>query len=156
MDELRALFAALKFSNVATFIASGNVIFESQSTDASALEAKIEKHLEKALGYDVGAFVRSCQEVADIAACEPFATHTDRRTFVVFLKSAPDKVMLQKVMALATKDDAFHARQRELFWQSRGSFSESPAAGPFGKIVGPNGTTRSVTTIRKLAAKYRG
>ena len=53
MDYLRALFEALGFANVETFIASGNVIFETKSKDTNALQREIEKHLHQALGYEV-------------------------------------------------------------------------------------------------------
>jgi uncharacterized protein (DUF1697 family) len=50
MDRLRQLFESLGFSNVETFIASGNVIFESSSRNAKNLEAKIEKALIRSAG----------------------------------------------------------------------------------------------------------
>lgn len=153
MDHLRGLFEQMGFTNVETFIASGNVIFDTRAADAAALEARIERMLEKALGYEVGAFVRSCAELAAIAAYEPFDVPAGCLMHVVFLKSALDKTIRQKVDALRTKDDDFHAHERELYWMTRGSFS-GPAAVPFGKLVGSIGTMRNVTTVRKLAAKY--
>lgn len=42
MDELKKYFESLGFSNVETFIASGNVIFEASAKDAAKLEKKIE------------------------------------------------------------------------------------------------------------------
>ena len=45
MDRLRGVFESLGFSKVETFIASGNVIFESTSKSANSLQAKIEKKL---------------------------------------------------------------------------------------------------------------
>src|SRR3954469_1096146 len=59
MDRLRDLFTALGFSNVATFIASGNVIFEAPATDVTELEERIEAQLERSLGYEVEIFVRT-------------------------------------------------------------------------------------------------
>jgi len=41
MDQLRRFFEALGFANVETFIASGNVIFESKSKDPAALQRQI-------------------------------------------------------------------------------------------------------------------
>jgi uncharacterized protein (DUF1697 family) len=74
MDELRELFAGLKFSGVETFIASGNVIFETKSAPDRKLEQRIEKHLEAALGYEVGTFVRSMEEIRAIGKYEPFSS----------------------------------------------------------------------------------
>jgi len=155
MDHLRRLFEQIGFANVETFIASGNVIFETRASDAAALEARIERALEKALGYEVGAFIRSCAEVAAIAGHQPFDLPDDCKLHVAFLKAAAGKAIMQKLDALRTKDDDFHAHKRELYWMTRGSFGQSPAAIPLGKLVGAIGTMRNVTTVRKLAAKYR-
>lgn len=155
MEQLRKLFAEMGFTGVETFIASGNVIFESRSADAAALEKRIERHLEKTLGYEVGTFVRSCAEVAAVATHQPFAVPERCLVHVVFLKSPAGRAVMEKLAGLRTKDDDFHAHQREVYWVTRGSFSQSPAAVPFGKLVGAAGTMRNVTTIRKLAAKYK-
>src|SRR6267143_6677915 len=72
MEHLRSLFAAIGFSNVETFIASGNVIFDSPSKDGPALERKIEKHLQATLGYEVKTFVRTVSEMAAVANYKPF------------------------------------------------------------------------------------
>jgi hypothetical protein len=53
MDRLAKLFEEIGLKNVETFIASGNVIFESASNDADALERKVATHLERSLGYAV-------------------------------------------------------------------------------------------------------
>ena len=45
MHHLRELFESLGFSNVETFIASGNVIFDSPAEDTRKLEQRIEDHL---------------------------------------------------------------------------------------------------------------
>lgn len=155
MDHLRKLFEQMGFANVETFIASGNVIFDTRASDVAALETRIERLLKKALGYEVGAFVRSCEEVAAIAEHEPFDLPADCKLHVVFLKAAVEKAVRAKLDALRTKDDDFYAHKRELYWMTRGSFGGSPAAVPLGKLVGTIGTMRNVTTVRKLAAKYR-
>ena len=71
-EELRAEFEALGFEDVATFRASGNVIFGAGRTIKKALARTIEHGLGEALGYEVPVFLRSCAEVAAIAAQEPF------------------------------------------------------------------------------------
>src|SRR4051812_29802226 len=72
MAQLRKEFEALGLKEVETFIASGNVIFTSRATDLRALERKIEAQLQRALGYEVATFVRTCSEVAALAEYRPF------------------------------------------------------------------------------------
>ena len=64
MDALRRHFESLGFSNVETFIASGNVIFETPFKNARTLESSIENKLRDALGYEVAAFLRTDAELA--------------------------------------------------------------------------------------------
>ena len=63
----------MKFKNVETFIASGNVIFDSPSKNPRALEKSLEAHLEKHLGYPVATFIRSISELSEIAGHKPFS-----------------------------------------------------------------------------------
>src|SRR5262245_61029712 len=72
MATLCELFEELGFTDVSTFIASGNVIFNAPGKNTAALEKKIETHLEKALGYEVKTFVRNLPELAALAAHKAF------------------------------------------------------------------------------------
>ena len=62
MEELRRTFEALRFKNVRTFIASGNVIFETDETDRELLTEKIERKIRKSFRT---ASTRSCASAAN-------------------------------------------------------------------------------------------
>jgi uncharacterized protein (DUF1697 family) len=115
MDQLRELFSGLKFSNVETFIASGNVIFDTKSAPDQKLEQKIEKHLEKALGYEVGTFVRSIEEIHAISIYEPFSSEAVKAAHVVsvgFLRDALSDRVVEQVMTFRSDVDDFHVHGR--------------------------------------------
>lgn len=159
MDRLRNLFAELGFSRVETFIASGNVIFETRDQDAQALEKKIEGHLRQTLGYAVATFLRSVPELVAVARHQPFPAaeleaegHT---LYVGFLPAPPEEKARQGLLALRTEIDEFHVHEREIYWLCRKKFSESKITGAMlEKRAGMPATLRTVTTVRKLAAKY--
>src|SRR5215471_12886235 len=71
MDVLHQAFASLGFFKVATFLGSGNVVFETESEDLRALERKIERKLQRTVGYNVPVFIRTNQEVKKIVTLEP-------------------------------------------------------------------------------------
>jgi uncharacterized protein (DUF1697 family) len=73
MTELAKMFEEMKFKNVKTYIASGNVLFESNEKDIEKLEAKIEKQILKTFGFDVMVFIRSKDELDKIVKKNPFA-----------------------------------------------------------------------------------
>lgn len=158
MDALRAHFTAMGFAAVETFIASGNVIFATEATDTAALEARIAAELEQALGYDVATFVRSDAEVTAIAGYAPFPPHrieTAGALNVALLAAPLTPAEEERLMALRTPIDDFHANGREVYWLCQTKQSESTFSNAvFERALGKRATFRGMSTIRKLAAKY--
>ena len=159
MDYLRGLFEALGFTNVETFIASGNVIFDSPSRSTRALERKIEASLELTLGYAVATFIRSTSELAEVAGYKPFPdvelNAAGNSLFIGFMASNPGNAAKERLLLLATKFDDFHLHGRELYWLRRTKFSESEISGAMlAKTLGMPATLRNSTTVKRLAAKY--
>lgn len=160
MTDLRALFEALGFAGVATFIASGNVVFDAPDGDEAQLQTRIERHLRDSLGYEVATFLRTPAELAAVAAHEPFpdlAYGPDTHTLsVMFVAAPPPADLRQRIHALRTPADDFHVHRREIYWLCRGKTMDSLVDWP---LVGrtlplPPTTVRNITTVRKLAAKY--
>jgi uncharacterized protein (DUF1697 family) len=158
MDALRQQFEALGFTHVETFIASGNVIFESPAQDTRALEKQIEAGLRSSLGYAVATFVRTPAELAGIARCQPFQPGELEAAMalnIAFLADPLDAAGQQKLLTLRTDIDDFRTHQREIYWLCRKRQSESTFSNVvFEKVVGRQTTFRGVNTVRKMAAKY--
>ncbi len=154
MDALRAACEQIGLTRVETFIASGNVIFESR-TGAAVLEKKIEAHLRDVLGYEVATFVRSVPELAAAAAhCEALL-RTGEGAHVGFLKAPVGRDGQARVAAYATADERFGFDGREIYWLTRGGIGQSRFSNAvFERIVRSPATFRNVTTVRKLTAKY--
>ncbi len=158
MDYLRREFESLGFSNVETFIASGNVVFETASKNTASLEKKIAAHLRDALGFDVATFIRTDKELAAIAKYQPFKQSALDKAVafnVAFLADALDENSKQKLMALRTEIDDFHVHGREVYWLCQKKQSESTFSNAvLEKTLGVQSTLRGVNTIRKMAEKY--
>ncbi|HKW48554.1 MAG TPA: DUF1697 domain-containing protein [Gemmatimonadaceae bacterium] len=158
MDVLRKQFTRLGFGNVETFIASGNVLFDAPGAKPRELEERIAMELERVLGYAVATFVRSPADLASVVKHEPFAAgafdFTKHALYIGFLEGRPKADIVSKVVTLKTPTDEFHVHGRELYWGSRGRFSESAVSGAaLERTIGMAMTMRNVTTVRKLAAK---
>jgi uncharacterized protein (DUF1697 family) len=160
MADLRTLFEALELANVETFIASGNVIFDAQAEEVSALEQRIERHLRAALGYEVATFIRTPAELAATAAHQPFAPASpdapDSSLYVAFLRELPGAAAQRNVLDLRTPIDDFQFHGRELYWFCRTKISQSSlfSGAVLEKAIRMPATMRNITTVRKLAAKY--
>jgi uncharacterized protein (DUF1697 family) len=73
MDSLRQPLETLGFSEVETFMASGNVVFETRTKDTKTLETKFEKKLREALGYEVAVFIRTIKKLKPLMSHLRFA-----------------------------------------------------------------------------------
>ncbi len=158
MAELRHSFERLGFTEVETFIASGNVVFRSPRGETPALGRRIEAALEDRLGFEVVTFLRAEAEVARIAAHQAFSEAEVRgaRTINVGLLAAPPgRAAAQALLALATQNDRFHLHRRELYWLSRTRQSDSPFFKvSFEKLLQTPATFRNLNTIVRLTAKF--
>lgn len=158
MDRLRELFVQLGFENVETFIASGNVIFDSKAT-AKSLEPKIEKHLKESLGYEVRTFLRSTKELRAINKYrfydEEELNAEGNTLYVGFLGDQPDEDAKQRLLSKSSATDGFHVNDRELYWLYRRNNGESKFyGGLLEKTLGMQATLRNINTVQRLAKKY--
>lgn len=158
MEALRKLLEQLGLDAVTTFIASGNVVFQSEHPKAADLEGEIEGHLRQALGYEVGTFIRTVGDVARIAEHTPFPElepHQNDTHYIAFLRQAPAAAARRSVLGLANETDHLDFDQRELHRLVRGGFKDSTLGGPaLEKALGTPTTIRNANTVRRLAAKY--
>lgn len=158
MDALRKHFSRMGFTNVETFIASGNVLFDARDDEPAALEERIASELERSLGYAVGTFLRTPAELAAIVRHQPFEPSVidpDRHAlYIGFLPRKPAADTARKIVGLRTAVDELHVHKRELYWGCRTRFSESAISGALlERAVAMPMTVRNVTTVRRLAAK---
>jgi uncharacterized protein (DUF1697 family) len=160
MDQLKKHFEDLGFENVSTFIASGNVIFETKDAKPAALEKKIEQALERALGYEVATFLRTDAQVADIADHDAFPKVKPKdgdTQYVIFLRGAPDAATKRRIAALSNDEDLLHVHGAEIHWLRRGgglidsTISEKDWRAALNKEPSTN---RNLNTLKRLAAKY--
>jgi len=157
MDVLRGHFGDLGFKDVATHIASGNVIFGTDRPDTAKLEARIEAGLTEALDWDVPTFIRTFDELR-AAVDHDLDELTDEDTvYVSFMKSAADDELRRALRELETEDDRFAFREREFYWLRRGKISDSPlfkGSDLDRALKDTPHTRRKVTSVRKLLAKF--
>jgi uncharacterized protein (DUF1697 family) len=157
MDVLCQRFEGMGFTDVSSFLASGNVIFTADSDDADDMERQIEKDLTAGLGYAVPAFVRTAAQVREIAGRAPFAAEvletSDGKLQVALLRSAPGAEECERVLRLATLEDRLAIAGRELYWLPKGPMSESALdLAVIGQTLPPM-TIRTARTIERIAAK---
>jgi uncharacterized protein (DUF1697 family) len=158
-DDLRTHVEALGFTDVRTFRASGNVIFDAAARDSVAEVAlRLESGLGTALSYDVPVFARSADQVRAMAAFEPFSADelaaSKGKPQVVLLTQAPKAAARRAARALAPDDDVFVFEAGELHWLPSVGLSDTELdLKALAKAIGP-ATVRTKGTIELIAAKH--
>lgn len=155
MDELRKIFEELKFENVRTYIASGNVIFDTKEKDEAKLTAKIEKHLKESLGYEVFVMLRTQTELEKILNDNPFKDVTDGMAqYINFFKETPPKTVAKEIEkeSIPTEQVKFIGREMYMLFYCRMSDSEFFKKNTYEKRLGMKATNRNLNTPVKIIA----
>ena len=88
MADLQRLFVSLRFTNVKTYIQSGNVMFDAPEKDPHEITKRIEKGLLKLLGFEVKVFVRTILQIEEMLNQNPFKkvkSSDEVKMYVTFL-----------------------------------------------------------------------
>ena len=143
MKGLKAMCEETGFESVETYIASGNVVFESTDSESKVKEL-LEKRLEDYAGKKVDVFVRSAREMLDLVDANPYPDEPRNKVAVLFLDKKPPNDLDSK--AKGVKDEEFKPAAKEVFVH----YPDGLGTSKLQLDVGP-GTTRNMNTVAKLA-----
>jgi uncharacterized protein (DUF1697 family) len=160
MERLRELFAELGLGEVRSYIQSGNVFFSTAEADRAALTARIEHHLEQALGYAVPVMLRTVDEIAELVGSDPFAgveVTPEVRLCVVFLSEPLPAGMEFPVRSPKGDWEIIAATPGAAFTvlHLRGGRMTTNPATTFPKSYRGQGTSRFFHTVVKILAAAR-
>lgn len=144
MAALKEIAEELGLRGVRTFIASGNLLFTSSATEReikSTLEAALKAHLSR----DVGVMVRSAEEMADVAAGNPFGDSAASYVVAIFLDDVPATDALES--ARKVEDERMALGKREIYVHYARGQGQSRLAIP----AAARGTARNMNTVARLA-----
>lgn len=106
-EEFIEVFSSLGLENVRTFIASGNVLFESSETNEKLLEKKIEEALEKRFGYEVRTMLRTKEELQKMIEEKPFGSTVEDENKKLYVVIQSDKVPVPLSLPLASEKEGY-------------------------------------------------
>ena len=160
MADVKASVEEMGFSNVQTYIQSGNVVFQSENKDKAAITAKIEKGLSKRFNFEAKVVVVSQKELAAIIKAAPEGFGQDDENFrydVIFLKEPlTPKEAMQSVKIREGVDTAHAGKQALYFSRLISRASQSYLTKIIGLPVYQNMTIRNWNTTTKLLALMEG
>jgi uncharacterized protein (DUF1697 family) len=152
MDRLRDLLSKLGFTEIRTYIQSGNIVFTSKKT-AAACGAAIERSLARELEKPIGVTIRTAPELAKIIAKNPFAKEKDAvgsRVAIVFSNETPKKANVKTLEAMDFGRDRWAVSGKETYLYCPDGFGRSKLAVALERVLGIRATSRNLNTVRKL------
>lgn len=144
MDDLKRIAGELGLGSPKTFIASGNLLFTSDRRECE-IKADLERAIAAHMGRPIGVMLRTADEIAAVAASNPFAAQPGNRVVAIFLNHAPAKDAADAAKNVADESLALGAREIYVHYPSGQGQSKLriPAAA--------SGTARNMNTVAKLA-----
>lgn len=145
MADLVSMARAAGFQRVRTYIASGNLVFESPGSEKD-VKAVLEQSLASYAGKHVGVLVRTAEQMATVLAANPFPEKPPNRTVVIFLDAPPPPDTLAQVVAPGGEE--VRVGTREIYVSYGDTMGRSKLKIPAAK----SGTARNINTVARLAA----
>ncbi len=144
MAKLKAIAEEIGFENARTYIASGNLLFDT-NLDEEAVRAKLAGSLEQYAGKPVDLVIRTAAEMARVAADNPFADEARNRVVAIFLDASPPRSALSDHRHKT--EERIALGKREIYVHYPGGMGASRLIIPAAKAA----TARNMNTVARLA-----
>lgn len=148
MADLKALCERIGFTDVSTYIQSGNVLFRAEEDEAT-VRTRLEQALADKMGKSPGVILRNREALERTAENSPFPHAKPNYLLVTFLPDAAPKDALDKLVAPGGEE--VHVAGREIYVHYPDGSGRSKLKLPALKA----GTSRNLNTVRKLAEMAR-
>lgn len=153
MKKLKVLFESLEYSNVSTYINSGNIIFEIDK-DRSVVTNEIKINLKKEFGFDIAFLIKSEQEMKKIAESIPndWKNNTEQKTNIAYLFDEIDsKKTIDELPIKRAYIDIRYTKGAIIWNVERKNYNKSHINKLIGHKYYQLMTVRNVNTARFLA-----
>lgn len=151
MVELRDLLAKNGFSEVKTYIQSGNVIFKVTETNAKEIENSIQKSILDYFGFEVSVMVRTGQQLQKIFDDCPFSEDKKINSYFGILSHYPKEDLVQKAYEKVYEHEEYKIINDCIyFYSDKGYGNAKFSLNYFEKKLNVNATARNYKTVLKL------
>jgi len=161
MAELRSFFEGLGFTNVATYVQSGNVVFRAGKGDAAALTREIEAAFEKKWGFNSRIMVRDAGWFERLVTENPYPDVAGEPTklHAYVLEREPTAEEATRLADKCTGPERFKIKGDVLYLHAPDGLGKSVFANLIPRTLKVPGTARnwrSVLTLLEMAGKAGG
>jgi len=159
MAKLKSCFESLGYTNVITYINSGNVIFDSRETDTEKMTDKVELLISKVFKLKIPVIVRRHNNIKKICKKIPTNWVNDKeyKTDVMFLwEDFANRDTLKQIATNPKVDTLLYIDDAIVWHLKKKNYSKSKMNDIIGTDIYKNMTVRNVNTVRKLNILMNG
>jgi uncharacterized protein (DUF1697 family) len=153
MDELRASFDTLGYTDVTTYIQTGNVLFTTGSKSEKGIASAVEERLAEDFGDSPAVLVRTVADFWRVGSASPYAKAgaDPARHHVTFLATVPSKKALEAFTLPPSGRDELVIEGKEVYVHTPDGYADTKYTGTFlERRLGVVSTTRNWNTVTKL------
>jgi uncharacterized protein (DUF1697 family) len=154
MAALVELYASLGLRDAQTYVQSGNVVFRTKDRDLSRLAGKIGKGIEESFGFRPEVILRTCSELREAIAKNPYATRggiEPNKLLLTFLSSDPEREAREKVIRMKVEPEELRIDGRHLYIYFPNGMARPKLSLPLiEKTLKIPGTGRNWNTVNRL------
>jgi uncharacterized protein (DUF1697 family) len=149
MPRLRGLTEGLGYTDVMTYINSGNLILT--GTDpAATIEQRLAKAIADELGLKIDVAVRTPERLATIVAENPFPDGDPSYVTIAFLTKAAPAEAKRRMAEVATENEPYVFSGQEVYVHYTQGQGRSKLSARFSDIIGVSATVRTIRTVTKV------
>lgn len=156
MEKLRASCDALGFTNVKTYIQSGNLVCQAGKLSPDAAAKAIEAQIVKDFGFSADVIARAGEEWKQIVAGNPLLKEPGvdaSKLHVLFLSETPSAEAIKKLTTIVKSPDKVRHKSKEIyFYFPNGVSGSSIWKHNLDRVLGISGTMRNWRTVNTLYA----
>ncbi|MGB0806951.1 MAG: DUF1697 domain-containing protein [Salibacteraceae bacterium] len=154
MAEFRELLSKNGFENVRTYIQSGNVVFESDSSNPNKLGTKIESVIAEHYGFEVPTLILMPDEIEKAVLENPFIKNNainEEETYFTFLKEEPQPENITQFNEVSYPGETFELIGKVVYYHCSIGYGKAKFTNKMmEKKLGTRATTRNYKTTLKL------
>ncbi|MDD2531018.1 MAG: DUF1697 domain-containing protein [Bacteroidales bacterium] len=154
MDSLRENFSSLGYSNIKTYIQSGNILFSSKEEDKTKLEKEISSMILDKYGFDVPVLVLNSEELNEVISNNPFANSTNHNKdfiHITFLSNEVKEFNFTEIDSKKESEDEYKIINKTVYLYLPKGYGNTKIHNNFlEKLLKTQATTRNWKTCLEL------
>jgi uncharacterized protein (DUF1697 family) len=161
MPDLVKLFASMGFTNVRSYIQSGNIIFDYKTVPIKSLTGLIKSKIKNNLKMDIPVLIRTSADMKKIIGINPFLKENKtEKLHVTFLEDFPDSDLIKSIDKVKSGTESYSIIDREIYLFCPEGYGITKMNNSyFEKLFKQSATTRNwktVCTLYDMSAKKEG